>query len=367
MTKFDYQVAIVGGGPAGSSAAITLSQLGYDVVLIESSHYQSVRVGETLPPSVQPILYHLGVWEGFKSLKFKPSFGTKSAWGSSELSMNDFIFNPHGQGWHLDRPHFDSFLAHSAAEQGATLLTSSQVTTCTYQDDGIWSLTLRRNEEPTDEKLTTQAVIQATGRQASLSRSIQAQRKIYDHLVGIAVQYRNVDTTGSYTLIESTQDGWWYSAPLPSNIMMVMFMTDADLCQKNCLSDATMWQQHLNQTIHTHTRIGKFERMWKPRIFSAISQRLTRPFGVARWLACGDAAMSVDPLSGSGIVRALNTGLVAGEVMAKWLDGNQSIGLNYTQWLNAEFADYCKTRNEYYALETRWSNAPFWQRRLRQV
>lgn len=363
MTKFDYQVAVVGGGPAGSAAALRLTKRGYDVVLVESTNYQAPRVGETLAPTAKPLLKQLDAWDSFCQLNFKPSYGTVSAWGSSELASNEFIFNPHGQGWHLDRPCFDAFMAHIAEENGAVLLTEHRVTKCLDDRNGTWSLMVV-DEASHKRQITVQAVIQATGRKAALSRWIGAQRLVYDHLVGIAVQYEGKNTADGYTLVESVPIGWWYSAPIPPNKIMVMLMTDADLCQKNHLLASDVFRDELSKTRHTESRVTNFHPKWQPRAYSAITHRLVRDSSSTHWLACGDAAMSVDPLSGSGMLRALNTGLLAGEAMANRLEGDVQFAKNYTQWLDYEFDQYWETRNAYYSLEKRWSHEPFWERRL---
>ena len=79
MADSECDVAIVGGGPAGATAALTLARAGLLVFLIEGLRYERPRVGETLPPSAQPLLHRLGLWEAFAQLDSTPSFGTQSA------------------------------------------------------------------------------------------------------------------------------------------------------------------------------------------------------------------------------------------------------------------------------------------------
>lgn len=211
--------------------------------------------------------------------------------------------------------------------------------------------------------MTTHAIVDATGRRATVARRLGAKRRLYDQLVGVAVQYRGSPNNGGYTLVEAAADGWWYSAPVPPNRLIVMFMTDADLGRSHRRFELEIWKQGLAQTQHTGVRVTGCERVWGPKVFSAVSHRLERSEWVGRWLACGDAAMGVDPLSSSGILRALRTAEAAGQAMAHWLQGKPEAAHAYEQWLDAEFTDYWRERNAYYALETRWPNAPFWRRK----
>src|SRR4051812_46129429 len=111
-------VAVIGGGPAGAATALRLARDGAAVVLYERSDYRRPRMGETLPPSVNPLLRELGVWDRFAALEPVPSYQTASAWGGPEVAERSFIFSPHGHGWHADRAAFDRMLVEAAADAG---------------------------------------------------------------------------------------------------------------------------------------------------------------------------------------------------------------------------------------------------------
>jgi len=129
MNSFD--VVVAGGGPAGAVAALELSRRGFRVALIEQSAYDNFRVGETLPPQIRSPLMELGVWERFLSSEPMESYGIRSAWETQAARHRDFLNNPYGCGWHVDRARFDAMLAGAAAEAGAELLLSAHVKSCT--------------------------------------------------------------------------------------------------------------------------------------------------------------------------------------------------------------------------------------------
>jgi flavin-dependent dehydrogenase len=103
---------------------------------------------------------------------------------------------------------------------------------------------------------------------------------------------------------------------------------------------------------------------WGPRAFSALSQRLRRAEHLTPWLAVGDAALAVDPISGSGVIRALRSARVGAETALILLDGGTShIIVAYEQDRDVECTTYLNERALYYGIERRWQRSPFWQRR----
>jgi len=341
---------------------MVLARAGYRVVIIEATGYDRPRVGETLPPSGRPLLAALGVWDAVVRLGPAPSFANQSAWGSDEISTHPFLFDPCGSGWHIDRKRFDALLAHRAVAAGARILDRRRVVRCTLRPDRAWCLTLADDERRPCAEIIAPAIIEASGRRAALAPWLGGRRRVRDRLVGVAAELRGCGDSG-HTLVEAVQDGWWYSAPIPGGRMMVMFMTDADLCHARRCGDAEAWRRHLARTTHTARRLADAEVAWGPSVISAVSHRLERVEPTGRWLAAGDAAMGVDPLSSSGIVRALTTGQAAAHAMAHWLQGRLEPVDAYERSLDAAFSAYWRERNAYYRLEQRWPDAVFWQRR----
>ena len=105
-----FDLVIIGGGPAGAAAAITLASKGFRIAIIERSNYSMLRIGETLPPSISRFLIDLGVWNLFLKGDHIKSFAIRSAWGSKKLHDSIHIYNPYGSGWHINRTRFDEML-----------------------------------------------------------------------------------------------------------------------------------------------------------------------------------------------------------------------------------------------------------------
>jgi flavin-dependent dehydrogenase len=351
-------VAIAGGGPGGSATALSLRAHApaLSVALIEASHYEAPRLGETLPPPVQPILEHLGVWETFQQQNHRQVHGTAASWGSAALLDNDFIYMPANIGWHLDRTAFDSMLAEEASRRGATLLVDARVRDA-RRVGNEWRLTLS-----TGGTLTARFIVDATGGSAALARGCGARFVEVDNLVGIAAFFES-SNGDPRTLVEAFEDGWWYTAGLPDGLRLVACMTDADLARRMRLHEAQEWQRKLAAA----PNVGAMARHSKPCsslvIRSSSSRRLDPPAG-DYWLAAGDSASRFDPLSSQGIAKALRSGVFASYAIGDLLTRGEHSGMDrYRRYVRDEFESYAKVRTAYYREEQRWPASEFWRRR----
>ncbi len=368
----ECDVVVLGGGPAGAAAAITLARSGRSVVVIEKSHYEQPRIGETLPPAARLSLAGLAVWEQFLAAGHRPSPGVLSVWGEDELYETHFLFNPYGQGWHLDRQRFDMMLAQAAQQAGARLCCGAQVGSCLPLAAAGWQVefTSGFTGRGRCHQLHATFVIDATGRAAVLARQQGTKRLNTDRLVGLAgvlaARARESacpeNACDACTLVEACADGWWYSALLPRARLMAVYMTDADLLPRHRGLWRAFWHARLQQTTHTQPRLHAFDLQAVPRVVAANSSRLDGVSGRG-WLAVGDAAMAFDPLSSQGLMHALASGMRAGKALNGRLAGEAAAMGEYDRRANEVFRDYSRLRAVYYGREQRWPQSVFWRRR----
>ena len=100
----------------------------------------------------------------------------------------------------------------------------------------------------------------------------------------------------------------------------------------------------------------------RPHTLSVFSSRLSS-FGGTNWMAIGDAAMSLDPLSSQGICKALDSGINAAEVIHDKFISNRPIPETFYSKKAEDFDKYLSSRTFYYRKEKRWCKSLFWQRR----
>lgn len=365
---------VIGGGPAGSAAAIMLANSGHRVQLLEKHEAVGFKIGEMLPPAAGVILRDLGVWEDFVSSgEHLPCYGNLSAWGSEVLQETDFIFDPHGHGWHLDRPLFDRFLRERAVKAGARLLNISNILKLEFEDS-LWHLQIK-TAAGERAHIRCRWLIDASGRQRIVTRSLNIPYESLDELVGYYMLFEqgeafSEDDNDSRTLVEACPNGWWYTSLLPNEKRLVVFMTDKDLSPfNNRENKAARFMALISESRHLKQLIGKYSYRGDGdgvRSIAAHSGRSVKFCG-DRWLAVGDAAFSCDPLSSQGILTALFTGMKAGEYTGNILRGRSDTGDVFEDRLESVYDAYLQNLKSFYELEKRWPNNPFWTRRCDSV
>jgi flavin-dependent dehydrogenase len=354
MSRTAADVVVVGAGPAGAALGLRLARVGCFVVLLEQSGFEQFRVGESLPPAAAIRLQRLGVWEEFLQTRPEPVHGVQSAWGTSGLDSSSFLGHPQLNGWHLDRPRFDTMLTLAAEGAGARVFRQTCARDIEFRA-GEWSVSTG------ELRIHAGLLVDATGRRARLCQHMGIGRRQPDRLIGIAARF--AETRGGLpSRIESHPLGWWYSASLPDGGAIAIFFTDSDICVRNRLTHPAAWTRLLKDSAHTSERVGGLTPNWPLRAFPAASHCLLHAAGDG-WLAIGDAAIGRDPLSSSGIDFALASAERASSVLCALAAGRHESADEYDAEVQADFAAYLRDRRAYYGIERRWPESPFWQRR----
>jgi flavin-dependent dehydrogenase len=363
MSQRVFDVAVVGGGPAGAAAAIRLARAGAATVVIDADRRHGDRIGESLAPSARLVLEQIGVWEQLQAAGHLPCFGNRSSWGGSGIDTYDFLCDPYGHGWHLDRRRFEAMLVDEAVRAGCVWQERARLEAL-GGEAGAWRG--RLSHAGARRTIAARAILDASGRGARAARLMGARRVTHDRLVAVVAFLvpGGSPAADSTTLVEAMPDGWWYSALLPDGRLATAFMTDADLLQAGGGARPREWGRRLAATTHTLGRIAASgcRLVEPPAVAAAGSWRLDRAAGPG-WAAAGDAAAAYDPLSSHGIATALAAGWDAAGALLARADGDGGALPDYAQRIRDSYARYLEMRAAYYRLERRWPASPFWNRR----
>lgn len=358
-----YDVVVLGGGPAGSVASMQLQDEGYNVLMLEADTFQRHRVGETFSPIFIETLGLIGLKDAFLAQDYLTTFGFGSAWGTDKLEFSSHISTPYGQGWHVDRAKFDHMLFQQACWKGVDGILGCRISTPKVVDtDSRWLIQWTDNSE--QKEATGRFLLNACGRKNLFHKRMKDELAIYDDLVAVAWLIPNHRYSPEAAMIESVEIGWWYSSPLPSGKAIVMLMTDFDLVISLRLKKFDNWYAQLQKAKHTFDRLPKLGTDKPKKLFVkfAHSQRVTKVKAL-NYLPIGDALASFDPINGAGIVRTMQTSIGGARVVKRHLDGDQSAIDELLTGLEVLYDGYLNEKAAHYAMEKRWSDSVFWQRR----
>ncbi|MBP33163.1 hypothetical protein [Methylobacterium sp.] len=320
------------------------------------------KIGEALPGAASRLLARNGlpvpsVGDGHWRLT-----GTLSAWGDDALEGTDFLRDPDGPGWRLERARFDAGLRIAAQEAGA-VLHPARLRAVEAADDG-WRITA-------DDGTAFQAarLVDATGRAAAVARRLGARRLREDDLVAVYGVGRGAGASClARTLVEARPEGWWYAARLPAGGVLASFQVRAAEARRllDCRAQPTAWLEAVQATLHVRAALADVTFADRPRAVEAGSAR-SSCIGGEGWIACGDAALAFDPISGQGLFSALYGGVLAAGVL---LAPEGQRGTRLAAYIERHAAIRRAYRHRYdltYAAEQRWPDLPFWASRTGRV
>lgn len=361
MRAAALDVLILGAGPAGCATALALRRRGVaHVMLVDQPVAHAFRIGEAATPDVPGLVAQLmGGAAVDPPAAQRPYVGNLSCWGGVNR-REDFMRRGLAPGWQLDRAAFDQGLRELAMAAGALLRSPARCDDVSRTPEG-WVVAL-------DDGSSWQArvLVDASGRRARLATRLGATRRAADRLVALATRCppgTAADLAG-HVLVESCPDGWWYATPLPDGQVLVSLMTDQDVARSRRLRHWPVFAQAWSASRVLRERVPLPRAPQPVAPFAAHSGCVDRAAGPG-WMAVGDALMSLDPLSSSGLSGALRDGLEAADVLLPWLGGGDPApeGRAWGRRAARTWARYLAQRQQLYGQERAWADHPFWHRR----
>ena len=163
----DCDVLVVGAGPAGCATAIRTARGGLSTVLLDRPRAARSWAGESLPPGIGNLVRSV-FGEGVLSENHhRPAIGTRSVWGSDALVETDFLTNPLGEGWLLDRARFDADAREAAAAAGVAIVEVRHLGPLS-RGPSAWRLDIGDGT-----RLSARFLVDATGRSGALLRQLR--------------------------------------------------------------------------------------------------------------------------------------------------------------------------------------------------
>ncbi len=316
MNNNTYDVIVMGGGPAGSSAASMLAREGRQVILFEKEVFPRHHIGESLMTDTYWTFRRMGLLEKLKASPFVRKFSVQFANAAGKESRPFYFFESvHHESavtWQVTRAQFDHLLINHAAEEGATVHQGVLVKQVLFEGDKAVGVEVQM-QDGSLEKFFAKVVVDATGQAAMLSNKFRWRVRdpklkkavLYSYWKGV---HREPDLNGGATLVLRTQqgsNGWFWYIPLENDITSVGIVADPEYLVKNRGQDlAKIYNEEIEKCEPCRRRVAGGERVDKIYSILDYSYRSKKNSGNG-FIIIGDAYGFLDPIYSSGVLLAL--------------------------------------------------------------
>lgn len=319
----DCDVLVIGGGPAGSTAAALLGERGYRVTLLEKAHHPRFHIGESLLPANLPLLDRLGVADAVKAIGMEK-------WGAEFVSpwhdhKQPFEFagamdKSMPMAYQVRRSEFDEILIRNASRKNARVVEGCQVQDVEFLPGNAGAVVQARHDDGAIETVRTRFVMDASGRDTFLGNRLKAKQRntkhnsaaIYAHFAGAE---RNQGKTAGNITLYWFEHGWFWFIPLAdgaTSVGAVVWPYYLKTRKKKSL------EQFLQETIALCAPL--LARLQHARLISPVeatgnySYVCDRSHG-SNYLLLGDAYAFIDPVFSSGVMLAMQSAFAGADAV----------------------------------------------------
>lgn len=349
-----FDILIVGGGPAGSTAGTLLAKQGWNVAIFEKETFPRFKIGESLLPGSLRTFERMGVKEKIDQADFVVKYGGKivSACGtrSNRFLFKDVFRCKYPTAYQVERSTFDRILLDHAAESGCRAFQGMSVNDAAFDSDGV---TLQAG----NDRYRGRYMIDCSGRNGLICSRYKLRRN-YPNLrkFSLFAHYEDVDREpgidGTLTRMVRCKDHWIWTIPITSRKTSIGVVMNAEAFKRMKLKPEEAYRHILEENPQVMCQLPRARRVTEVHAAGDFSYRNKR-FTGDRWILAGDAAGFIDPVWSSGVFIAV----LSGEKAADMLDRT----LRQPQRRAAEFARYERTIGRVMDLYLKFVNAWYTQ------
>ena len=330
--KNNYDVIVMGGGPAGSTIASILAREGRSVVLFEKEEFPRHHIGESLMTDTYWTFQRMGLLEKLKASPFVRKYSVQFANHAGRESRPFYFFEAmHHESavtWQVTRAVFDKMLIEHAAEQGAMVHQGSAVKQVLFEGnngagaDRAVGVEVQM-KDGSRQSFHAPVVVDATGQSAMLSNKFRWRVRdpklkktvLYSYFKGA---HREPDLNGGATLVLRTQPGsggWFWYIPLEDDITSVGIVADYGYLLKDRGQDlAKIFHEEIERCQTVQRRVAPAVRVDK--IYSILDYSYRSKFNSGNgFIIIGDAYGFLDPIYSSGVLLALKMAELAADAI----------------------------------------------------
>jgi flavin-dependent dehydrogenase len=336
-------VIVIGGGPAGATAAALVAERGHAVTLFERERFPRYHVGESLIPETYWVLERLGILSRLRGGPFVEKHSVQFVSEQGKLSapfyFADYKDHESSRTWQVTRREFDQLLLDNARAKGVDVREGVRVLEVLFEDGRAVGVRVA-DEGGGEQTVRCRVVVDAAGQSGLIQDRLGLRQwdpdlkkaAIWTYWKGAA---RETGRDAGATLVLQTEGkkGWFWFIPLADGITSVGVVADHDhLFQGRASKDpAAIYAEEVARCPGLVPRLEAAERVEPFRVAKEYSYRSRQVAGDG-WVLVGDALGFLDPLYSSGILLALKSGAVAADAIADAIDGGDTSAAALGSW-----------------------------------
>src|SRR5579862_581158 len=341
-----YDAIVIGGGPAGSTAATLLAKHGRRVVLLEKEKFPRYHIGESLLPFGFFTLERLGVLEKMKGSHFVKKYSVQFV-SPDGRSSQPFYFHTHleheaAQTWQVLRSELDQMLLDNSRENGVEVIEEITAREVIREDGfvkGVKAVTAGGETREFHAPIT----IDASGRDAFfVTRNGWKIRDAFLNKIAIWTYYKGamrdpgVDE-GATTVAYVPEKGWFWYIPLAGDIVSVGIVAEKDYLMKGTKDLKEIFDREVGNNVWVQQHLAVGEQFGPYRITGEYSYR-SQYCATDGLILAGDAFAFLDPVFSSGVMLALRSGELAADAAHAALTDRDFSAARFTEY----GAEFCK-------------------------
>ena len=320
-----YDVIIIGGGPAGSAAGMTLARKGLHAVILEKSHHPRFHIGESLLPRNYTLLQEYGLADKMRDVPHVPKYGAEFGMGGgTETSLFHFDngFTPNQQTFNVERALFDKMLLDSAREDGVEVREDVAVKKILKLADGDVRVLL-----DTGEELSAKWLFDASGQSTVVARHLGTRKPpserhlqkvaYFSHFEGV---FRHPGREEGHPLIVMCDEGWFWVIPINDTVTSIGLVMDAEIARSTGVPADRMLHWGMQRCPLVRARCQDATGPTTNQTIANFSYKCD-PFAGPGYFLIGDSAAFVDPIFSTGVCLAMMEGRRAAEHVKAMLNG----------------------------------------------
>jgi flavin-dependent dehydrogenase len=335
-------VIVVGGGPAGATAATLVAQRGHRALLLERDRFPRFHIGESLMPESYWTFRRLGVLDRMHAGPFVKKYSVQFVSDAGRASQPFYFFenNPHEstQTWQVLRSEFDRMLLDNARAHGVEVREGVRVLEVLFQEERAVGVRFQ-DADGRHRNCSARVVVDASGQSSLIAHRLKLREpdpllrkaSVWTYFKG-ARRDPGLDEGATLVLHTADKRGWFWYIPLPDGVVSVGVVSSlGDLFGQPARDHESVFGQELDRCPAVRDRLAGAGRVAAFYSTKDFSYRCRRVAGDG-WVLVGDAFGFLDPIYSSGVYLALKSGEWAADAVAEGLERGDTSAAQLGRW-----------------------------------